>query len=76
MYLSFQKAFYVLAILISLFAILILAKAVLIPIAFSFLLALILFPVARKLESWGVNPILKIKYSQFLRTPHSSLIKT
>jgi predicted PurR-regulated permease PerM len=38
-----------------LFAILILAKAVLIPIAFALLIAFILLPVARKIESWGAN---------------------
>lgn len=57
MHLSFQKIFYVVASLIGLFAILILAKAVLVPIAFAFLIAFILFPVARKLESRGVNEI-------------------
>jgi predicted PurR-regulated permease PerM len=30
---------------------------VLIPIAFAFLIAFILFPVARKFESWGANEI-------------------
>jgi predicted PurR-regulated permease PerM len=58
MHLSFQNAFYVIATVIGLFAILILAKAVLIPIAFAFLLAFILFPVARKLESWLVNQMM------------------
>ncbi len=57
MHLSFQKAFYVLATIVGLFAVLILAKAVLIPIAFAFLIAFILFPVARKIESWGANEI-------------------
>jgi predicted PurR-regulated permease PerM len=57
MHLSFQKVFYVIATVVSLFAILILAKAVLIPIAFAFLIAFILFPVARKIESWGANTI-------------------
>ena len=57
MHLSFQKIFYVVATIIGLFAILILAKSVLISIAFAFLIAFILFPVARKLESWGANAI-------------------
>lgn len=57
MHLSFQKLFYVTAFVIGLFAILILAKSVLIPIAFAFLVAFILFPVARKIESWGSNEI-------------------
>jgi predicted PurR-regulated permease PerM len=57
MRLSFQKAFYVIATVVGLFAILILAKAVLIPIAFALLMAFILFPVTRKFESWGANEI-------------------
>ncbi len=57
MNLSFQKIFYVIASVIGLFAILILAKSVLIPLSFAFLIAFILYPVARKLESWGTNEI-------------------
>lgn len=58
MHLSFQKAFYALATLFGLFAILILAKSVLIPIAFALLISFILYPIARKLESWGANEII------------------
>ncbi len=58
MHLSFQKVFYVIASVIGLFAILILAKAVLIPVAFAFLIAFILLPVVRKLESWGASEVL------------------
>jgi predicted PurR-regulated permease PerM len=54
---SFQKAFYIVATVIGLFAILILAKTVLIPIAFAFLIAFILVPVTQKFESWGTNEI-------------------
>jgi predicted PurR-regulated permease PerM len=57
MHLSFQKVFYVIATIVGLFVILVLAKAVLIPIAFAFLIAFILFPVARKFEYWGANEI-------------------
>ncbi|RPI75063.1 MAG: AI-2E family transporter [Desulfobacteraceae bacterium] len=63
MHLSFQKVFYVIATAIGLFAILILAKKVLIPMAFAILLAFILFPVARKLESWGANEIVSASLS-------------
>jgi len=63
MNLSFQKVFYVIATFIGLFAILILAKAVLIPIAFAFLIAFILFPVVRKFESWGANEIVSASLS-------------
>lgn len=58
MHLSFQKIFYVIAIFVGLFAILILAKSVLIPIVFAFLIAFILYPVTRKFESWGINEIM------------------
>ncbi|HBZ25668.1 MAG TPA: AI-2E family transporter [Rikenellaceae bacterium] len=57
MHLSFQKVFYIIATVLGLFTILILAKGVLIPIAFAFLIAFILFPVARKFEIWGANEI-------------------
>ena len=57
MHLSFQKVFYVIATVVGLFAILFLAKAILIPIAFAFLIAFILYPVARKFEFWGANEI-------------------
>lgn len=55
MHLSFQKVFYAIATVVGLFAILIMAKAVLIPVSFAFLIAFILFPIARKFESWGTN---------------------
>jgi predicted PurR-regulated permease PerM len=57
MHLSFQKVFYVIATIVGSITILILAKPVLIPIAFAFLMAFILFPVARKIESYGANEI-------------------
>lgn len=57
MHLSFQKVFYVIASVVGSFTILILAKTVLIPIAFALLIAFILFPVARKFESWRINEI-------------------
>jgi predicted PurR-regulated permease PerM len=58
MHLSFQKLFYVIATIIGICAILILAKAILIPIAFAFLIAFVLSPLARKFESWGANKII------------------
>jgi predicted PurR-regulated permease PerM len=58
MQLSFQKIFYTLASVIAFFAVLILAREVLIPLAFSFLVAFILYPLANKFESWGLNKIL------------------
>lgn len=65
MHISFQKVFYVIATVIGLFAILILAREVLIPIAFAFLLAFILYPLAKKLESWGTSEILSAMLSLF-----------
>jgi len=55
MHLSFQKVFYVIATVVGIFTILILAKVVLIPVAFAFLIAFILLPVARKFESRGAS---------------------
>ncbi len=63
MHLSFQKVFYVTASIIGLFAILILAKTILIPISFALLIAFILFPVARKIESWGTNEMVSAAVS-------------
>nr|MBS0037326.1 AI-2E family transporter [Saprospiraceae bacterium] len=58
MRLSFQKVFYVIATVVGLFTILILARTVLIPLSFALLFAFILFPVTRKLETWGTNVIM------------------
>jgi len=58
MNLSFQKLFYALATVFALFAILILAKPILIPLGFALLISFILFPLTKKFESWGMNKIL------------------
>lgn len=58
MNLSFQKLFYALATVIGLFAIMILAKPILIPLAFSLFMAFILFPLVKKFESWGMKKVL------------------
>lgn len=65
MSISFQKLFYAIATVFALFVILILARNVLIPMAFALLIAFILFPVARKFESWGTNKILAAFLSMF-----------
>lgn len=57
MHLSFQKLFFAIATVFSFFAILLLAKPILIPIAFTLLISFILFPVVKKLEAWGMNKI-------------------
>jgi len=53
--LSFQKIFYAILSIFALFTILILAKTVLIPLAFALVTAFILFPLVRRYEGWGVN---------------------
>lgn len=58
MNLSFQKLFYAIATVFGLFAILILAKSILIPLAFALFMSFILFPLAKKFESWGIGIIL------------------
>jgi predicted PurR-regulated permease PerM len=55
MNLSFQKIFFTIASIFAIFAILILAKAVLIPLGFALLISFILFPMAKKIEAWGLN---------------------
>ena len=62
MSLSFQKLFFSIATVFAFFAILILAKSILIPMAFALLLSFILFPLAKKFERWGTNKI----FSAFL----------
>ena len=57
MNISFQKVFYALATVIGLFAILILAKPILIPLAFSLIMSFILFPLVKKFESWGMKKV-------------------
>lgn len=55
MHLSFQKVFFALATAFGIFAVLGLAKVVLIPIGMALLISFILFPVSKKIESWGAN---------------------
>lgn len=65
MNLSFQTLFFVIATLIALFAILILAQSILIPLAFALLISFMLFPLAKKLESWRINRTLAAFLSIF-----------
>lgn len=58
MNLSFQKLFYTIATVFAFFAILILAKSILIPLCFALLISFILYPLVKKIESWGMNEIL------------------
>jgi len=66
MHLSFQKLFFAIATIVSLFAILVLAQSILIPLSSALLISLILYPVVKKLESWGVNKILAAFLSIFI----------
>lgn len=62
MTLSFQKLFFVLAFIFGLFAVMVVAKTVLIPLSMALLISFILFPIVKKLESWGLNKL----FSAFL----------
>jgi predicted PurR-regulated permease PerM len=55
MNLSFSKLFFVLAFVFGLFAVLVIARSVLIPLSLALLISFILFPVVKKLEAWGIN---------------------
>jgi predicted PurR-regulated permease PerM len=57
MNLSFQKLFYALATVFALFAILILAKSILIPLGFALIMSFILFPLTKRFESWGMSKV-------------------
>ena len=65
MKLSFQKLFFAIATVFSLFAILILAKSILIPLSFALLISFILYPLVKKFETWGMNKILAAFLSIF-----------
>ncbi len=65
MNLSFQKLFFVIATVFALFAILILAKSILIPLSFALLMSFILFPLTKKFESWRMNKTLAAFLSIF-----------
>ena len=58
MNISFQKSFFTLAFITLFFVVLVVAKSVLIPLAFALLLSFILFPVHKKLTKWGWGNIL------------------
>lgn len=55
MSLSFRKLFYSIATLFVLFAILYLARTILIPIGFALILAFILLPIVKRFESWRMS---------------------
>ena len=58
MKLSFQNLFFILVFIFGLFAVLVLAKPVLIPLSMALFISFILLPVVKKLESWGLKRLL------------------
>ncbi len=58
MKLSFQNLFYILTFIFGLFAITMVARGILIPLSMSLLISFILFPMVKKIESWGVNKLI------------------
>lgn len=58
MNLSFQKLFFAIATVFALFAILILAKSILIPLGFALLVSFMLYPLVKRFEKWGMNKII------------------
>jgi predicted PurR-regulated permease PerM len=64
--LSFQKLFFVLAFIFGLFAVMVLAKPVLIPLSLALFISFILLPVVKKLESWGLNRLLSALFSMLM----------
>ncbi len=58
MNLSFQKLFYAIANAFLLFAILVFAKAILIPLSIALLISFILIPLAKKFEKWKIGKTL------------------
>ena len=58
MTISFQRIFYIVGFVIGLFALMIAAKSVLIPLSMALFLSFILFPIVKKLEGWGLSTIL------------------
>lgn len=68
MRLSFQQLFFTLAFIFGLFSVMILAKAVLIPLSLALLLSFILFPITKKLEGLGINKLISAFISMFILT--------
>ncbi len=65
MNLSFQKLFYAIATVFLLFTILVLAKAILIPLSIALLISFILYPLSKKFESWEIARIFAAFFSIF-----------
>ncbi|MBE0422739.1 MAG: AI-2E family transporter [Lutibacter sp.] len=68
MSLSFQKLFFAISTVIAIFAVLILAKPILVPLGFALLISFILYPLAKKLETWGINRLFAAFLSMLMMT--------
>ena len=66
MSLSFQKLFFAIATMIAIFAVLILAKPILVPLSFALLISFILYPLAKKMEIWGINRMFAAFFSMLI----------
>ena len=66
MNLSFQRMFYAITTVFALFAILVLAQPILIPLSIALLLSFILFPLAKKFESWNMSRMFSAFLSIFI----------
>ncbi len=65
MSISFKKIFFAIATIFALFAILILAKAILIPLSIALLISFILFPLAKRLEKMRIHTVIAAFLSIF-----------
>jgi predicted PurR-regulated permease PerM len=65
MHVSFQKLFYAIATIFLLFAILVFAKPILIPLSIALLISFILLPLAKMLEKWKIGKALAAFLSIF-----------
>ncbi len=66
MNLPFQKLFFAIATGFALFAILILAKVILIPLGLALMISFILYPLVKRLESWGLKELFSVFLSILL----------
>src|SRR5690554_7871538 len=60
MKLSFQKLFFAIATAFLIFAILILARTILIPLSIALLISLILLPLVQRFEKWKINSTISV----------------
>lgn len=58
MKISFQNLFYVIAFVFAVISVMVIADAILIPISLALLLSLVLYPLSKMFESWGLNKII------------------